>query len=256
MGSASDRAAIRALGYPVAVTPPSPGASLSMKSATFGARALQFYEGLTRPRVPAGIEVMNPYRDERVRTLLRAFCGRYFADNGKRTLILGINPGRFGAGITGITFTDPVALADDCGIANDFQRRRELSSVFVYDVIRSIGGPTEFYRRFFLSAVCPLGFVKGGLNYNYYDDARLEKAVTPFIARAMAAQVALGARRDHVVVLGAGKNLEFVRRLNDAHGFFGEVHALEHPRWIMQYRRKRVDEFLARYQAVLATVSR
>ena len=44
------------------------------------------------------------------------------------TLILAINPGRLGAGVTNIAFTDPVHLERDCGIANDFPKREELSA--------------------------------------------------------------------------------------------------------------------------------
>jgi hypothetical protein len=39
-----------------------------------------------------------------------SFYQKYYADNKKRSLIIGINPGRFGAGVTGIPFTDPIRL--------------------------------------------------------------------------------------------------------------------------------------------------
>src|SRR5207237_5309002 len=136
------------------------------------------------------------------------------------------NPGRFGAGITGITFTDPVALGDDCGIPNHLPRRRELSSIFVYDVVNALGGATTFYRDFFLSAVCPLGFTRGGLNLNYYDDTRLARAVTPFIVSSVEKHLAFGGRRDHVVILGRGQNAKFFQALNTEHGWFAEVHPL------------------------------
>src|SRR6266536_1633888 len=112
-----------------------------MTGSTFGSRVFEFYVKLKRPRVPAGITVMNPYADASVRGCLRAFLDKYFADNNPRVLVLGINPGRFGAGITGVTFADPVALADYCGVPNDLARRRELSSVFVYRAIARLGGP-------------------------------------------------------------------------------------------------------------------
>lgn len=222
--------------------------------STFGSRVLRFYRGLSRPRVPAGIRVMNPYADERVRGYVRAFGDRYLADNNKRVIVLGINPGRFGAGITGVTFTDPVALADECGIENDLPRKRELSSIFIYQFIAAYGGVREFYRRFFLTAVSPLGFVRDGLNYNYYDSPELRRAVTPFITRAIKQQIAGGGRRDHAIVLGTGSNMDFVQRLNDAHGFFRELHALEHPRWVMQYRRRRLDGYLAKYAEVFGQI--
>src|SRR6185295_13857795 len=99
------------------------------------------YTGLAAPRVPRGVVVMNPYVQRDAAGYARAFLSRFFSDNAPRTLVLGINPGRFGAGITGVTFTDPVALADACGVPNALPRRRELSSVFVYQAIDRIGGP-------------------------------------------------------------------------------------------------------------------
>ena len=224
------------------------------KSAdTFAARALRYYEGLSAPRVPRGVIVMNPYTDARVRSYTRRFLDKYFADNRPRTLVIGINPGRFGAGITGVTFTDPIALADHCGIANDLHRVPELSSVFVYKVIDRFGGPRNFYRRFFLSAVCPLGFIRNGINLNYYEDRALARAVEPFIIESLRRQIAMGGRADRAIVLGIGENLRFLEKLNERHGFFRELIPLEHPRWIMQYRRKKLDAYVDKYQEALAS---
>jgi hypothetical protein len=225
-------------------------AATETRSSTFGARVFRFYRSLIPPAVPAGIEVMNPYTVPRIRRYVREFLQRYFDDNEPRVLVFGINPGRFGAGITGVTFTDPIALADLCGIANDLPRRRELSSIFIYDFVERFRGVHAFYRRFFLTAASPLGFTREGRNLNYYDDPRLARAVTPFITHAIERQIALGGRRDHAIVLGRGANMEFMSRLNDEQGFFQEIHPLEHPRAIMQYRRKRLEYYLSRYVEV------
>jgi hypothetical protein len=221
---------------------------------TFAERAFRFYASLAAPRTPRGVVVMNPYTDSRIQFYVRTFLERYFADNRERTLILGINPGRFGSGITGVTFTDPVALADECGIPNDLQRKRELSSIFVYQVINHLGGPRAFYDRFFLSAVSPLGFTRGGTNLNYYDERKLEAAVRPFIVSSIEAQIALGCRRDRVIVIGRGQNATFLKRLNDEHQWFASVHALDHPRFILQYRRKQLDRYIRDYEEVLSPV--
>jgi hypothetical protein len=194
---------------------------------------------------------MNPYVEPDVRRYVRAFLDKYFSDKRNRTLILGINPGRFGAGITGVTFTDPVALAEECGISNDMPKKRELSSIFVYSVINHLGGPKEFYRRFFISAICPLGFTRGGVNLNYYDIRKLESAVTPFIVSSIEKEIAMGCSRDRVVILGRGTNAEFFRRLNAKYEWFEIVHAVDHPRFIMQYRRKEVDAYVRIYEEVL-----
>lgn len=194
---------------------------------------------------------MNPYADESVRGYVRAFLDAYFADNRKRLLVFGINPGRFGAGVTGVSFTDPVALADECGIQNSLKRKQELSSIFIHKLIERYGGPRKFYARFFLTAVCPLGFTRKGKNRNYYDDRALEVAVTPFIRTTIAQQIAFGTRPGRAIVLGSSKNFEFMQRLNDTYGFFRELRALEHPRWIMQYRRRELEEYLDKYEETL-----
>lgn len=222
-----------------------------MAASTFGTRAYRFYLRLTRPKVPRGVTVMNPYRDPVVRRYVRRFLTRYFNDYRERALVLGINPGRFGAGVTGITFTDPVAMADFLGIPNHMPRRRELSSVFVYDMIHRFGGADAFYAKFFLTAISPLGYTRAGLNLNYYDEPSLSKAVTPFIVDSLEKQIALGCRRDIAIVLGFGANRRFLEQLNAEHRFFRRIVALEHPRWIMQYRRKKLDHYVDKYVAAL-----
>jgi hypothetical protein len=194
---------------------------------------------------------MNPYVERDATRYVRAFLDKYFSDNRPRTLILGINPGRFGAGITGVTFTDPVALEQECGIPNGMLKKRELSSIFIYSVINHLGGPKEFYRRFFISAICPLGFTRGGINLNYYDVRKLETAVTPFIVSSIEKQIAMGCSRDRVLILGRGTNAEFFRRLNAHHEWFEIVYAVDHPRFILQYRRKEEDLYRSIYETVL-----
>lgn len=231
------------------------GAELTSKGETFAERAFRFYTSLATPRVPRGVTVMNPYTDAQAQSYVRTFLDKFFSDNRERTLILGINPGRFGAGITGITFTDPVALADDCEIPNDLPRKRELSSIFIYQVINHLGGPRQFYDRFFLSAVSPLGFTRDGKNLNYYDERKLEATMIPYIVSSIEAQIALGCRRDRVIVLGRGQNATFLKRLNDEHRWFASIHALDHPRFILQYRRKQVKNFIRKYEDILSIQS-
>lgn len=198
-------------------------------------------------RLPNGVEVMNPFDAESTRKLARQFYDRFYSDEKKRKLILGINPGRLGGGVTGIPFTDPVKLQDHCGITNELKKVTEPSAGFIYDMIDAWGGVQEFYQDYFIYAVSPLGFTKNGLNYNYYDEPALEKAVKPFIIDSL--QKVLTLNLDHSVCycLGNGKNFKFLQRLNKEQGFFGDVVPLPHPRWIVQYRRKRYHEFIHVY---------
>src|SRR3989304_7362344 len=129
----------------------------------FGRKVVQFYTKLVPPtNLPRGVSVMNPYLTSSARGYLESFSDKFYLGSNKRVLVLGINPGRFGAGITGVTFTDPVALETFCGVPNDLPKKRELSSMFIYEFIKLWGGPKKFYRDFFLTAVFPLGFFKYG----------------------------------------------------------------------------------------------
>jgi len=49
--------------------------------------------------LPGDVEVMNPYTQSHVREVCSQFFNTYFPDINKRILVLGINPGRFGAGV-------------------------------------------------------------------------------------------------------------------------------------------------------------
>jgi hypothetical protein len=220
-------------------------------TGTFADRVLAFHDSLALPKFRVrGVKVLDPFRNPTTRTCAQLFYQKYYADNEPRVFVFGINPGRFGAGMTGVPFTDPIRLQNECGIANDLPKKPELSSVFIYSFIQRWGGLETFFDSFFVAAVCPVGFVRDGLNYNYYDDPRLLKSLRPFILSSMERQVAIGARRDVAIVLGTGKNFQFIDALNGEHGFFRELVPVEHPRFIMQYRRKRLDEYLTRYQRV------
>src|ERR1700732_4187939 len=146
---------------------------------TQAAAILHFYRNL-RPRfqLGEGIGIMNPYKDPATWQLASRFYEKYYSDTRPRTYIFGINPGRFGGGITGVPFTDPQKLQEKCGIPipATWKNRPELSSRFIYDMIEAYGGVKDFYRHFFITALSPLGFTRHGKNLNYYDDKALLKA--------------------------------------------------------------------------------
>lgn len=226
---------------------------------TFGEQVLAFNAGLHFDApLPPGIEVMNPFLGSAcAQAASAAFYRKYYADHRERHIILGINPGRFGAGLTGVPFTDPKRLADACGIhISACKPAHEPSSVFVYAVIDAMGAPEAFYRDWYINSICPLGFVRVDAkgrrkNYNYYDDRRLEETATPFMVECLRRQLAFGIRRDVCFCLGTGKNAAFIRRLNDEHGFFERVVALEHPRYVMQYKNKELDAYVRKYATLL-----
>ena len=201
--------------------------------------------------LPEGVEVMNPYENSDVQKICSEFFAKFYTEYHPRKLILGINPGRFGAGITGITFTDPVRLEETCGIPNPFHKKQELSSVFVYDMIEAFGGVQAFYSTWFLSAVSPLGFKKNGKNLNYYDDKVLQETLVPFILDTLNQHISMGFSRDEVICLGEGKNYKFLVELNKVHKLFNEIIPLPHPRWVMQYRYPTRSDFIKKYLSIL-----
>ena len=185
-----------------------------------------------------GVEVMNPFRDQTVRDITTRFYRKYYSDNRQRRLILGINPGRFGAGVTGIPFTDPVKLDEVCGIENPFAKTTEASAGFIYEMIKAYGGAEKFYSHFLISAVSPLGFLKNGLNYNYYDSKDLMRLTEPFIISTLQKTLEWDIDNRYCFCLGNGKNFDYLLKLNEKLSLFGKVIPLPHPRWVAQYRRK------------------
>jgi hypothetical protein len=219
---------------------------------TFAKEVISFYKTLELKRkLPLGIEYMNPYQNEETIKIVEKFFEKFYSDTNKRKLMLGINPGRLGAGLTGVSFTDPIQMDEACGIKNSFQKKPELSSTFIYKMIESYGGPEKFYKQYFISSVSPLGFVKDGKNVNYYDFPELQNALENFIIENIKKQLEFNIDREICFCIGEGKNMKYLEKLNKKHQFFEKIIPLAHPRFIMQYRRKKVDEYVERYLEVL-----
>lgn len=215
---------------------------------TLADRILSFQKELKiKARLPKGVEVMNPYKDSEAAGLCEKFYRKFYSDNNSRTMILGINPGRFGGGITGIPFTDPEKL-ESLDITNELPKKRELSADFIYSVIDACGGPKRFYGKFYVSAISPLGFVMNDKNLNYYDVKGLPNLLEEFIVMCMKEQMGWGLNSKMCYCLGESENFKFLQKLNGQFGFFNEITPLPHPRFIMQYRRKSVNKYIDLYK--------
>lgn len=213
-------------------------------------KIIDFYFNMDRNwKLPKGFELIDPFNNEETRKIFSTFYEKYFNDDKPRRFILGINPGRHGAGVTGIPFTDPKILNEKCGIVNTFPQKNELSAIFVYKIIDTYGGIKKFYKDFYINSVCPLGFIANNINCNYYDDNKLYKAVKNHIINGINQQIEMGMITDTAFCLGNGKNYKFLNNLNNEHHFFDKIVPLPHPRWVMQYRRKRIDEFVKMYMS-------
>ncbi|WP_183559222.1 uracil-DNA glycosylase family protein [Mucilaginibacter sp. SP1R1] len=222
--------------------------------STFADRIIAFNKQLDfTGTLPAGISIMNPFKENGpALSVSTQFYHKYYNDNHPRHLILGINPGRFGSGMTGVSFTDPKRMINECHIPYPGHLTHEPSSEYVYEMIHAFGGIQQFYEQFYIHSVCPLGFTITGannkeVNYNYYDKPELQKAVYPFIIENLQKQIELGFETDICFCFGIGKNEAFLRKLNQEQKFFKEIIALEHPRYIMQYKAKTKQDYIAKY---------
>lgn len=215
---------------------------------TFAEQVLSFLEQLYFPlALPSGIEVMNPFRDAATMGVCNQFYTKYYSDREQRWMMIGINPGRFGGGLTGIPFTDPVRLQNRCGVQNDWPKKQELSSVFMYEMMEAFGGLPQFYRNFYITSVCPLGFTKHNKNLNYYDDRLLQARVKDFAVDCLHRQLRFGIHRTVAFCLGEGKNFHYLSALNKETNFFEKIVPLSHPRFIMQYKLRYKQEYIASY---------
>lgn len=215
---------------------------------TFQERYFNFIDQIDFPKsIPHEVEILNPFKVASTYSLAQSFYQKYYSDQRPRLFLIGINPGRFGAGVTGVPFTDPIRLEKECGIANDLHKRQELSSVFVYEVMEAFGGVASFYAKVFFTSVSPLGFVRDGINLNYYDIPEVRDFLEPYMVKALRLQIDIGAIPKVAFSMGKGQNLKYLCYLNKKYHLFDEIQPLPHPRWVMQYRLKRKQEFIDEY---------
>jgi len=228
-------------------------------SDKFADRVIKFNRELSLDGpLPDGIKVMNPFRENpQALSISKAFYKKFYDDNKPRKMILGINPGRFGAGVTGIPFTDTKRLTGMCGIDINSGQTHEPSSVFIYKMIDKYGGAQNFYNDYYINSVCSLGFLrkneKGNwVNCNYYDYNELLDAVKGFIISSLEKQLGFGIDRSVCFVLGK-KNARYFRHINESEKWFESLVILDHPRYIEQYKSKQRSKFISEYLAKLTS---
>lgn len=224
---------------------------------TFAERVIAFNRDLVyHGQLPAGFNVLNPYLDNpETMVVMTKFYRRYYNDKLPRKFIVGINPGRHGAGVTGVPFTDTKRLMSECGIEMTSVHTHEVSSVFVYDMIRAYGGPDKFYKEFYINSPFPLAILRDKkgkwLNANYYDDKQLFEFVKPFMIESLKKHIALGLDTSEVFALGK-KNAVFIEKINKKEKFFDKITPLEHPRYIQQYKSKEQALYIDKYLMTLS----
>lgn len=229
-------------------------------SKSFAEKVIAFNDDLFfLDPLPEGFQVLNPFvENQETKVVMRKFYEKFYNDTKERKFIIGINPSRHGAGVTGVPFTDTKRLESVCGIKMETAYTHEVSSVFVYDMIQEYGGPESFYNEFYINSPFPLAIVrqaKGGkwLNANYYDDKKLFEAVKEYMIESLKKHIDLGLDTTEVYVLGK-KNADFIQKLNDEANLFGKLIALEHPRFIQQYKYKERQLYIDKYILTLNNI--
>lgn len=219
---------------------------------TFVDKVIQFNRNLQYSgNLPDDFQVLNPYLDNpETMVVMEKFYHKYYNDSNQRKFLIGINPSRHGAGVTGVPFTDTKRLESVCGIKMESAYTHEVSSVFIYDMMAAYGGAGEFYRDIYINSPFPLAIVrksKGNwINANYYDDKELFNDVKNFMIDSLKKHISLNLNISEVFILGK-KNAEFISKLNNEANLFDKMTVLEHPRYIQQYKSKEKDLYIDKY---------
>ena len=220
---------------------------------TFGEKVIDFNRHLQySEELPENFRVINPYLDNpETINVMEQFYQKFYNDTNSRKFIVGINPSRHGAGVTGVPFTDTKRLESVCGIKMHSAHTHEISSVFIYDMISEFGGALEFYKQFYINSPFPLAIVRKSkegnwLNANYYDDKNLFETVKEYMILTLKKNISLGLDTSEVYVLGK-KNATFIQKLNKEANLFGNIKVLEHPRYIQQYKSKEKQLYIDKY---------
>lgn len=205
-----------------------------------------------RGELPPGFRVINPYLDNpETLDVMERFYHKYYNDSNERRFILGINPGRYGAAVTGVPFTDTKHLESVCGIKMKSAYTHEPSAVFVHEMIKEAGGAVPFFHRFYINSLFPLAIVrqtKDGkwINANYYDEPEIFKKTEDFMISSLKTQIEFGLDTSRIFVLGK-KNAKYVEKINKRVNLFDKLIVLEHPRYIQQYKIKDKQFFIDKY---------
>lgn len=219
---------------------------------TFADQVVKFNQNLKYDgNLPGDFQVLNPYLDNpETMEVMQKFYEKYYNDSNQRKFLIGINPSRHGAGVTGVPFTDTKRLEGVCGIKMQSAYSHEISSVFMYDMIAEYGGADEFYKDIYINSPFPLAIVrksKGNwINANYYDDKELFNDVKDFMIDSLKKHISMNVDTSEVFILGK-KNADFISKLNKEAKLFEKIIVLEHPRYIQQYKSKEKQLYIDKY---------
>lgn len=169
------------------------------------------------------------------------FWQTYYGGALPRVVLCGINPGRHGAGKTGIPFLDFQSLSKL--IPGIDRQDSERTAGFFFQIVRQFG-VEAFFKTFYVTNVSSVGFIRDGKNLNYHD---LPAPALEVVERNFLQEMEV-VRPTHIISLGDAVQ-QTVRKLLPASVDCSM--RLPHPSWIMTYRGNAQDKWAARYLEVL-----
>ena len=174
------------------------------------------------------------------------FHKRYVQPNSPKIVICGINPGRNGAGLTGIPFIDFESLSKM--LSNIGNKESEQSAKFFYSVIQKFE-IENFYQKFHVTNISWYGFSQIDKQKNVnYDNISTEIAI--FLIEKFVEEMEF-INPDVIIPLSRNVLYELVS-LKKRDKIKAEIGTrLCHPSWISTYRSKDFDLWTAKYVEVL-----
>ena len=187
-----------------------------------------------------GIRVLTDFESNREG--MNAFFQIYYGKAIPKIMICGINPGRFGAGKTGIPFLDFASLSQ---LIPGIERQdSESSATFFFQVVKSFGAES-FFKKFYVTNFSSLGYLRDGANLNYHD---LPQAALETVERNFLEEIAT-VEPTHVISLGREVHRSVLKLLPPS---IDCSLRLPHPAWVATYKSNELDHWVERYREVLA----
>jgi uracil-DNA glycosylase len=117
----------------------------------------------------------------------KLFDETYYSNDFPKIVLCGINPGKDGAGVTGVPFVDERTLDERLSDNNIKTNKTEPSAQFFNKIVDHFGAET-FYKYFYVTNISWFGFTKNGNNFNYY---KLSDSAQEYISKAFMCEMTL-----------------------------------------------------------------
>jgi hypothetical protein len=188
------------------------------------------------------IKILSDFIDNKNNII--EFHKKYIEPNSPKIVICGINPGRNGAGLTGIPFIDFESLSNMLpGIKeNDWEQ----SAKFFFSVVQGFGIEI-FYKNFHVTNISWFGFsrIDKSKNVNYFEkDISTEIAI--YLIDKFVEEMDL-INPDYIIPLSKTVlyELENLKKQKKIRAEIGTC--LNHPSWVVAYRRKDLSTWRQKY---------